>query len=405
MRHFVSAYVSLISRPFRTLLTMFGIIIGVAAIYAMISIGNGAKKTIISTLDGINTRSISITPRWTENKASRRTERRPFSEADIAEISRIEGVESVSGENAKEFSVTVPGADLEIGIKGSYAFYLRTKSMTLNLGRNLNETDMQSKALVVIIGSSVAQSLFGSNHPIGETVKIDKIPFTIVGVVEKYEAKLSSSTDANKLILIPRTTARSRLMGGHASVKNHVGSITVIFKQEQDFSRIEDNIEHLLRFSRGLSASDKPDFRIFNFAAARNQMMQIQRVMSLLLGSIGTIILIVGGVGVMNIMLVNVTERTHEIGLRLSVGARRSDILWQFVIEAILLCGLAGIVGLGLGWGTIALAEIIGEFKMDTSWSVAALAFGSSLFVGLIFGYLPARRASRLHPVEALRHE
>jgi len=343
MRHFVSAYVSLISRPFRTLLTMFGIIIGVAAIYAMISIGNGAKKTIISTLDGINTRSISITPRWTENKASRRTERRPFSEADIAEISRIEGVESVSGENAKEFSVTVPGADLEIGIKGSYAFYLRTKSMTLNLGRNLNETDMQSKALVVIIGSSVAQSLFGSNHPIGETVKIDKIPFTIVGVVEKYEAKLSSSTDANKLILIPRTTARSRLMGGHASVKNHVGSITVIFKQEQDFSRIEDNIEHLLRFSRGLSASDKPDFRIFNFAAARNQMMQIQRVMSLLLGSIGTIILIVGGVGVMNIMLVIVTERTHEIGLRLSVGARRSDILWQFVIEAILLCGLAGL--------------------------------------------------------------
>ncbi len=405
MRHFIAAYVSLVSRPFRTLLTMFGIVIGVAAIYAMISIGNGAKKMIIHSLDGINTRSIAITPIWTENKASRRTERRPFSEADIEEISRIEGVESVSGENSKEFSVAVPGADLKVGIDGSDAFYLRTKSMTLKLGRNLNETDLQSKALVAIIGSSVAQSLFGTNHPIGETVKIDKIPFTVIGVVEKHETNLSSRRDENKFVLIPRTTARARLMGGHASVKNHVEGITVIFEREQDFSRIEDDIEHLLRYTRGLLDSDKLNFRMFNFAAARNQMMQVQRVLSLLLGSIGTIILIVGGVGVMNIMLVNVTERTHEIGLRLSVGARRSDILWQFVIEAILLCGLAGIVGLGLGWGIIAVAEIIGEFKMDTGWSVAALAFGSSLFVGLIFGYLPARRASRLHPVEALRHE
>jgi putative ABC transport system permease protein len=402
---------SLLERKMRSLLTMLGIIIGVAAVYAMLVIGNGAKDQIMDSLGGINSRSISLNPNWTQGRASNRKPYRRFTESDVEQIRGIRGAEAVSGMVNSSESVVVPGTDSQSDIRGTDQDYLAANDMKLTSGRNLRPEDLEFSGTVAILGSSAAERLFGKSYPIGATVVIKRIPFEVIGVLDTYEAQWSRGNDENDFIVIPRTTMRARISGDDWLVKNKVDSIQVVGETTESLTFIETEVDSILRRSRNLSAADAPDFRIFNFSANRQQRAEGQQMFTILLASIGVITLVVGGVGVMNIMLVSVAERTREIGLRMSVGARASDILLQFLVEALVLCAIGGAIGLALGFGAGEFAERssnVGNeavLKIRHSAPTAMLAFGSALFTGVVFGFLPARRASRLNPVEALRHE
>lgn len=402
---------SLLERKMRSLLTMLGIIIGVAAVYAMLVIGNGAKDQIMDSLGGINSRSISLNPNWTRGRASNRKPYRRFTESDVEQIRAIRGAEAVSGMVNSSESVVVPGTDSQSNILGTDQDYLAANDMKLTSGRNLRPEDLEFSRTVAILGSSAAERLFGKSYPIGATVVIKRIPFEVIGVLDIFEAQWSRGDDENDFIVIPRTTMRARISGDDWLVKNKVDSIQVVGETTESLSFIETEVDSILRRSRNLSAADAPDFRIFNFSANRQQRAEGQQMFTILLASIGVITLVVGGVGVMNIMLVSVAERTREIGLRMSVGARGSDILLQFLVEALVLCAIGGAIGLAIGFGAgefVERSSSVGNeavLKIRHSAPTAMLAFGSALFTGVVFGFLPARRASRLNPVEALRHE
>ena len=402
---------SLMERKMRSLLTMLGIIIGVASVYAMLVIGNGARDQIMESLGGINSRSVSLSPDWSGGRASNRRPWRPFTESDVSAMRDMRGVEAVSGQVSQNESVVVPGTDWQSEIRGVDQDHLIANDIKLDYGRNIIPEDLEFSRTVAVLGSSVTKRLFGESYPVGATVVIKRVPFEVVGVLEEYEPAWSRGNDPNDFIIIPRTTMRARISGDNWLVKNHVENIQIVAYEPEALKDIELEVDAILRRSRNLSTADAPDFRIFNFSANRQQRAQGQRMFTILLASIGTITLVVGGVGVMNIMLVSVTERTREIGLRMSVGARGSDILLQFLVEALVLCAIGGFIGLALGYGAGEFAERSSQVGGDTVLAIrhsvptAILAMGSALATGLIFGFLPARRASQLNPVEALRHE
>jgi putative ABC transport system permease protein len=402
---------SLMERKVRSLLTMLGIIIGVASVFAMLAIGNGAKAQILEGFDGLGTRTVSLSPIWQGQRRSQSRPYRRFNEADLRELAALPNVEAISGRVQREEVAVVPGADWATDIVGTDENYLFTEEMEIRHGRNLDPSDHEFGRTVAVIGSAAAKRLFGESFPVGQTVSIKKVPFEIVGLIEEKDAGISWGGDPNDIILVPRSTARNRLFGNDWLVRNQIDSIRMVATSRGAVNQMQSNIDAVLRRSRGLSPADAPDFRAFNSAQAQEQRASAGRVFTILLASMGAISLLVGGVGVMNIMLVSVTERTREIGLRMSVGARRGDILKQFLVEAIVLCGLGGLVGLVLGFGASKLAENAsvqnGEalLKTVTDAPTALLAFGSAVLIGVLFGFLPARRASRLNPVEALRHE
>lgn len=396
---------SLLERPFRTLLTMLGIIIGVAAVFAMLSIGEGTQKKILESIDSVEARTITVYPNWNNGRASQRRAWRPFTEQDVRDIQVIPGVYAATGELASDYDIVSELSDWRANVQGVDAAYLKANDLTMQRGRPITETEIERRDTVAVIGTSVVRSLFRGQDPIGERLKIQNIPFEVIGIVGETDAQNWRGQDSNNFILIPRPTARSRLFGDDRLVRNQVRAVKIVGEDQGTLASIEREIDFILRRSRGLTADEAPDFRIFNFSANRQAFAESQRTLSLLLATMGAVSLIVGGVGVMNIMLVSVTERTREIGLRMAIGARGSDILGQFLTEALLLSVLSGLLGLGLGYAVSQVSLGTDDIEMVFSTRIALLSFGSALLVGVVFGFLPAQRASRLNPIEALRHE
>jgi len=332
-----SALGSLFERPFRTALTMLGIIFGVIAVFVSLSLGEGGKEKIRENLDSISARTMSIYPDWSGRRSSRKRPWKPFSETDLLEIQSLNGVFAATGDLNRTYTAVTETSDFETTVHGIDTSYMKAKELVLERGIPITDVDIQSSDTVAVIGSSAARSLFPNQDPVGQKVKIQNVPFRIIGLIAESGGDSWRGRDVNNFVLIPRSTARARLMGESRLVRQQVQGVTIVGETQGVLKQIENDLDLILRRSRGLTPDEPPDYRIFNFSANRQAFANTMQTISLVILALGGVSLVVGGVGVMNIMLANVTERTREVGLRKALGARRSDILLQFLTEAVLL--------------------------------------------------------------------
>jgi len=329
----------------------------------------------------------------------------PFTEQDIKELRTINGVLAATGTlTGRSYTIATDTNDVSGNFLGVDPDQLKATGGEIVMGENISFADIETRRPVVVISQGIQQRLFDGQNPLGQTIKVNNIAFTIKGVTTKPESDISFGND-DIFAWAPITVARERVIGGNRFVQNHVSNIRVVGEIGKDLDTIEQEINIILRRSRDLKAGAPPDYRIFSSRGWRQKAADDTKGLSFLLAAMGAISLLVGGVGVMNIMLVSVTERTREIGLRMALGAQKSNIMNQFLTEALLLCILSGVVGLAVGYYMSKLAMDTMDLELLFSPTVALIAFGSALFIGVVFGFLPARRASRLNPIEALRHE
>ncbi|HAE42730.1 MAG TPA: ABC transporter permease [Clostridiales bacterium] len=375
---------SILGNKMRTFLTMLGIIIGVFSVIVMVSMGQGATASVTQSIEGMGTNLLNIT-------LTDRTVR--FSNDNLRELSMLEGVHYLSP-NINWAAPVKYGLNNEAGISvvGVNENYLAINGYAVQLGRSINPLDIDNRNKVVLIGSELSKSLFGQFNPIGESISLSGIKYMVIGVLEEKESTLFGSN--NNMVLIPYTTGMRQFR------TNTVSSITVQGTESESIDQTQNNIEAYL-----LTVYGTDSYRIFNQEQLLSTLNEVTGVLTLLLGGIAGISLLVGGIGIMNIMLVTVSERTREIGVRKAIGARRSNILFQFLIESSVISGIGGIIGIMLG--ILVNRVISGAFGLPISASVQVImvAFLFSLFVGVFFGIYPANKASKLKPVDALRYE
>jgi putative ABC transport system permease protein len=394
----------------RSLLAMLGVIIGVASVIVMISISDGAKAEVerqISSL-GANTLIVrSGSGGWNGRRSGGGTGT-PFSDADVEAIALlIPGVVSASGELNTQAAIVADGVNWTSRIQGVNEAYTEIRDWPIENGRMYTAQEVRSQAKVAVLGSAAAEELFGSTEAaVGRDMRIKNVPFQVVGtLVARGESGGGWGGDQDDIVLAPVSTVRSRLAGGSTTVRDAVGQILVALAPGEDAALVQADIEDLMRMRRDVRAGDEDNFSVNNpaeFIRARNE---TEQQLGLLLAWTGAISLVVGGIGIMNIMLVSVTERTREIGLRMALGARARDVRAQFLTESVTLCLAGGLLGLVAGVAGSTIFAATGDLPVTVNLTVVAVAIASSLFVGVVFGFYPAHRASRLDPIEALRHE
>ncbi|HIK88268.1 MAG TPA: FtsX-like permease family protein [Dehalococcoidia bacterium] len=410
---FATALGSVGANKLRAGLTLLGIVIGVSSVIAMMAVGRGAQVSVTSRISDLGTDLITVRP---GNQALRfaffggggNSDVLSFEDAlALKDAVFTPDVRLVAPENSFSGSAVVGGENTFVSGVGVTAEYIDARNLTIASGRNISNADVQNTALVAVLGSQISESLFGNRDPIGATAKISGRQFTIVGVLESQQGTIFNPDNS---VLVPITTAHYRVNGGKGLLDSiAVSSINILATSEKTVESARASIATVLRLRHELTADDDDDFLITTQQDTIETLEGTQGTFVILLGSIAGISLLVGGIGVMNIMLVSVTERTREIGIRRAVGAKRRDILFQFVTEAVLMTFGGGVLGVLAGWaiayfgnGATVDGDII-ETVIETHIAVIALAV--SVAVGLFFGIYPAVRAASLNPIEALRHE
>jgi len=385
----------------RAMLTALGVIIGVASVITMIAVGAGAQQRIAAQLESMGTNSLVVRP-GSVTRGGVRTgagTRSTLYRADANAIRDLPGVIAVAPSIRTSAQLRFRGTNWGTAVEGVTPDYIRVRSWPVSEGEFFTEQHVNVAAHLCVLGQTVARELFGIASPVGETIVMKGMPCKIVGVLTEKGASAWGS-DQDDSVFVPLTTVQRKLMG-----VTHIDRIEVETSGRETSFQVMEEVKRLLR-KRHRTPDDQPeDFRIYNRAELAQASEESARVFTWLLGSIASVSLLVGGIGIMNIMLVSVTERTREIGIRMALGAWRRDILWQFLLEAIVLSGAGGILGIMLGvGGAVALARF-SQFPVSiTPWSIA-VAFLFAALVGIFFGLHPARKASRLRPIEALRYE
>ncbi len=402
-----SALRALAANTLRSILTMLGIIIGVAAVITMIAVGQGATDRVQEQMKGLGSNIMLVMPGGLTQGGVRLGAQtgQGLSEDDAVAIARDVPEVQVAAPSMRTGAQVIAGnTNWSTSIMGGTNDYLEAREWPLQSGRTFEAAEIQGSAKVAMIGQTVAAQLFGESDPLDQVIRVKKVPVTIIGVLGK-KGQNSLGQDQDDIVIVPISTYRNRIQGGNAGKLKRIGVISVKVKEGQSMKAAEENIKDLLRQRMKVQPGGDEPFTIRNLTEILQAQEASSQVMTLLLAAVAGISLIIGGIGIMNIMLVSVTERTREIGLRMAVGARSQDILTQFLIEAVTLSLIGGAIGVLLGAvATWAVGQFAG-WQVSMTLASIALAAGFSAFVGIFFGFYPARRASQLLPIQALRYE
>jgi len=391
----------------RTFLAMLGVIIGVASVIVMVSVASGAGEAIEARIRALGTNVLVIFPGSFTSGGRRAGEGTALalSENDLAAIrASVPTVVGAAGMVSGSAPIVVGNSNWTTSVTGVNSDYLDVRDWPLADGRSFTEAELRSGAKVVILGATTARELFGNAPALGEQVRIKNVPFTIIGTLTE-KGQSGFGTDQDDTALVPLSTARRRLFGAEQTVPDNLRTIMVEVASAEAMNDTQEEIENLLRQRRHVRPGTPDDFQVRNMAEFIRARSETQNILSVLLGATAAISLVVGGIGIMNIMLVSVTERTKEIGLRMAVGARRRDILSQFLIEAVTLCVTGGLIGLLIGGSAAISMSIWGNWPIALKPGLVVIALLSAGLVGVFFGYYPARRASLMNPIDALRYE
>jgi putative ABC transport system permease protein len=391
----------------RSVLTMLGIIIGVAAVIAMISIGSGATERIEEQIASIGSNLIIVLPGSITTSGIRLGSGNAVTLTVDDERAIAEQCSAVA-----ETAPVVRGAAQVVygnnnwatSIQGTTPEYLDIRDLPVISGNAFTAQDVEAATKVALLGKTVIDNLFGNEDPVGKVIRIKKVPFTVMGVLEP-KGQSPTGQDQDDLIVIPISTAKKKVLGGTQANANSVGSIMIQAQGPALMNEAEDQARALLRQRHHLATNQDDDFTVRNLEELFTAQETSARVMSILLASVASVSLVVGGIGIMNIMLVSVTERTKEIGLRLAVGAKTQNILTQFLVEAVTLAALGGLAGTALGVASSVFISFFADWNTHTGAGAILLAFAFSALVGVFFGYYPARKAALLNPIDALRYE
>ena len=391
----------------RTALTMLGIMIGVAAVIAMVSVGTGAQARVAEQIQSLGSNLI-IALSGSTNKAGVRLgqgSQTTITEDDASAIAReVPAVQVAAPSSRGNAQVVYGNLNWSTAIQGVTADYFEARDWPVDVGRPILQEDVDGATKIALLGQTTAQNLFGDADPIGQIIRIKKVPFTVAGLLSR-KGQSAWGQDQDDVIFVPLSTAKKKVLGVSQANARSVGSISIKIRPDENMTDAETQIRELLRQRHRLQPAQDDDFWLRNLSEVLQTQEESSKVMTYLLAAIASVSLLVGGIGIMNIMLVSVTERTREIGLRMAVGARSRDILTQFLVEAVTLSLIGGVIGIALGVGGSNAINALAEWRTVLAPEAILLAFGFSAAIGIFFGFYPARKASRLDPIEALRYE
>ena len=391
----------------RSALTTLGIVIGVASVIILVALGNGASGEIDKQIKSLGTNMLVVFPGSSRvmGRAAGAGTDIPLSEGDIAAIrSSVIGVTAISGQLNESGPVVRGNANWTTALSGVHEDYTVVRDWEVERGREITAADVRSAARVALIGQTVVKQLFPGEDPVGASVRIKNVPFEIVGILSA-KGQSSMGRDQDDVVLLPITTALNRVVGKSRVQNDQAGNIYVKLDGTVSLGEAQEEIETLLRQSRRVGPGAEDTFSVRNLAEFMKARTEVLTTLSWLLAGTSVISLVVGVIGIMNIMLVSVTERTREIGLRMAVGARRRDILLQFLVEAVLLCFMGGLIGALIGIGISAAVAHVAGWPVAVGPGVIAMALSAAAATGILFGFVPARRAAHFNPIDALRSE
>ncbi|WP_127995560.1 ABC transporter permease [Piscinibacter defluvii] len=382
----------------RSFLTMLGIVIGVSAVITMVTLGNGATRAVQAQIASLGSNLLMVLPGQRMGPGSAGGP--AFNASDVEAIAQqIGGLRAVAPEVRSSATLVANGRNWSAGVTGSTQDWFGVANWTFAAGRGFEPDEERVGAAVCVIGATVRRELFGAADPLGAQIRVKKFSCTVVGLLGA-KGQGAMGNDQDNLLVLPLATMQRRVVG-----HTRINTILVSMRDGTDATRVKEGLEELMRERRKLAENEDNNFNVLDTRQIADTMSGTTQVMTMLLGAVAAVSLVVGGIGIMNIMLVSVTERTREIGVRLAIGALEREVLLQFLVEAVVLAALGGLIGIVLATAaSLSLAQLMNiPYAFDASINLLAFAFSAA--IGVVFGYFPARRAARLDPIEALRHE
>lgn len=398
---FLMAWASLIANKLRSLLTMLGIIIGVAAVIALVSIGNGVKQDIEDSISSLGSNLLVVLPGAPRTPGARSSQgsMKSLKISDYEAIAKLEGVKAASPMTNGSYVVIYQNKNWTTSVSGVNANFQDVNNWTMTSGRFFSDKNVQNRERVAVVGQTVVKNLFADEDPVGKEIRVKNIPFRVIGVL-KSKGNGTMGNDQDDTVLIPYTTSMERVEG-----IDYLRRVYVVAKDDGGIDRLQADIENLLRVRHNIKDTNLDDFNIQNMKSIMETVAQTTGTFTLFLGAVAAISLVVGGIGIMNIMLVSVTERTREIGVRKALGATYSVIVTQFLIEAVVISLMGGFIGIAFGIGASKVIGMVSGMSTIVSVPTIIMSFAFSMAIGLIFGIYPARKAAKLNPIDALHYE